>query len=157
MGLMSRARVLGYRTLRFADTVVGVFLPSAARRKLRRRRVVGMYTARHDSVSVVDPNARWAAVDPDLAGACPALVEFLTEVRDEEGKPRISSTLLLTAEDGLWKVALTDRAQPGGNFDYKLWRSGATVMEALKALDVSLQDGSADWRKFPKWQPQKKR
>lgn len=118
---------------------------------------MGVYTNRHDSSPTVDPNARWAAADSDLAGSCPALVEFLCEQRDEEGRTRVTSTLLVSTEDGLWKVALTDRAQQGGSFDYKLWRSGATLMEALRALDGSLQDGSADWRKFPKWVAGKRR
>jgi hypothetical protein len=118
---------------------------------------MGMYTSRHDSGAQASSVGRWAAADSDLAAACPALVEFLTEREDEEGRARVTSTLLVLCEDGLWKVCLTDRAQPGGKFDYRLWKSGPTVMQALQALDVSLQEATAEWRKTPKWEAQKKR
>lgn len=125
-----------------------------------KRKVVngmGVYTARHDSVPGGAAGGRWAALDSDLASTCPALIEFLTEREDEEGRPRVTSTLLIAAEDGLWKVCLTDRAQKGGSFDYKLWKSGKTIMEALQAVDADLQEGKAEWRKYPKWEPQKRR
>jgi hypothetical protein len=90
-------------------------------------------------------------VDPEFLARLPALYEFLAEQMTAEGFPRVTSTLQVSCEDSLWKVALTDRAQKGGTFDYKLWRSGDTLFNALEALDAALQSGTADWRKFPKW------
>jgi hypothetical protein len=127
--------------------------------RLKRKVVNGMgvFTSRHDSTAANSPGGRWAAADSDLAGTCPALLEFLTEREDENGKPRVTSTLLVAAEDGVWKACLTDRAQVGGKFDYKLWKTGMTLADALQALDRDLQEGTAEWRKFPKWEPQKRR
>lgn len=126
-------------------------------RRKKVRRNVGVFTNRHDSGTQFDNNSRWAATDSDFAGSMPALAEFLTERLDEEGRARITSTLLILCEDGLWKACLTDRAQSGSNFDYRLWKSGATLNESLRALDTALQESTAEWRKNPKWQAQKRR
>lgn len=117
---------------------------------------MGVYTHRHDSVQHGADSPRWAAADERLAAMCPALVEFLTECRTEDGVPRITSTVGVSCEDGYWKVCLTDRAQQGGKVDYKLWKSGNTLEEAFRLLDKDLQDGTAEWRKFPKWTPPKR-
>jgi hypothetical protein len=118
---------------------------------------MGQYTVRHDSVADSASSARHAATDDDLAKRFPALTEFLTEQVDDDGKPRVTSTLMVSAEDGRWKVCLVDRAQAGGKFDYKLWVSGETLFQAFHALDGALQEGNAEWRRFPKWEPPKRR
>jgi len=126
-------------------------------RPKRKVLAMGVYTKRHGSEHDVSSGGRFAATDAEMAEKFPALIEFLTEALDEAGKVRVTSTLLVSCEDGRWKVCLVDRAQLGGKFDYKLWVSGDTLYGALKALDDQLQDGSAEWRRFPKWEAPKKR
>lgn len=118
---------------------------------------MGQFTSRHGSDPNSNAGGRWAAEDIAWAEKFPALLEFLTERETEDGKPRITSTMLVVAEDGLWKLCLTDRAQANGNFDYKLWKSGETLHDALLALDHDLQQATAEWRKFPKWKPPQRR
>jgi len=124
-----------------------------------RRKVilVGQFTNQRDGARGEPFRGRWAAGDIELAARCPALVEYLTEREDEEGRARTTSTLLIAAEDGLWKVCLTDRASPTGNWDYKAWKSGDSIAAALEALDRDLQANEVEWRKFPKWKPPVKR
>lgn len=112
---------------------------------------MGQYTRQHGSDSGENAKGRWAAGDSELEKKFPALTEFLCEQKDEEGHPRVTSTILLSAEDGLWKVCLTDRCQVGGKFDYKLWRSAPTLFGAFAACEKALVEATADWRKFPKW------
>jgi hypothetical protein len=157
MGLMSRARVLGYKTCRPPDGTPYIYLPHSRRRRARRVVPMGQFTSHQPSSGGNMPVSKWAATDIELSARCPALVEYLTETITDAGQPRVTSTLLISCEDGLWKLGLTDRAQKGGNFDYKLWRSGENLVDALKALDEALQSGRADWRKFPKWSPGGKR
>jgi hypothetical protein len=152
MGLMSRARVLGYRSAPREGGGTYLFLPAWKRRKVRKVVPMGVYTSRHGSGPFVPLEGRFSASDPEFLGKFPALFEFLAEVFTEEGVPRITSTLLVSCEDGVWKLALTDRASAGGKFDYKLWVSGQTLFEALASLDKQLRDSGADWRKFPKWE-----
>lgn len=112
---------------------------------------MGQWTQHAATAPSGKPASRWAAADEELSSRCPALTEYLTEALTEDGTARVTSTLQVSCEDGLWKAALTDRAQKGGNFDYKLWRSGVCLLDALRALDEALRSGQADWRKFPKW------
>jgi hypothetical protein len=112
---------------------------------------MGQYTQAHASSGEFPATERYAAADAKLSKDCPALAEFLTERLDDVNKPRVTSTLGISCEDGVWKCCLTDRAQAGGKMDYKLWKSGSTLLEALQALDMALRDGTAEWRKFPKW------
>jgi hypothetical protein len=112
---------------------------------------MGQYTQHSATAPSGKPASRLAAEDAELASRCPALHEYLTEQLTDGDIPRVTSTLQVSCEDGLWKAALTDRAQKGGSFDYKLWRSGGSLLDALRSLDEALQSGRADWRKFPKW------
>lgn len=157
MGLLSRARVLGYRAVNLPDGRFYIYLPSHRRRRRRRVLRMGQYTQRCAAASPEYGDPRWAATDAELSKKFPAVSEFLLERLTEDGKPRVTSTLMVVAEDGMFKLALTDRAQAGGKFDYKLWRSGTTFYEAMNAIESCLEDGSADWRKFPKWEAAKRR
>jgi hypothetical protein len=116
---------------------------------------MGVYTSKGSAVRL-DASERFAAKDPKLAGIIPAVVEYMTERITEEGKPRVTSTLGVSCEDGVWKVCLTDRGASSDKFDYKIWKSAETLEAALKAIDADLRSGSAEWRKFPKWSPQKR-
>jgi hypothetical protein len=116
---------------------------------------MGKYTVLSTSVPLAS-DAPFAARDARLEKLTPALLEFLTEQRTTEGAVRVTSTLGISCEEGMWKACLTDRAQPGGKYDFKLWKSAETFEDALKALDKDLQTGHAEWRKYPKWVPGKR-
>jgi hypothetical protein len=153
MGVCSRLRVLGFRELWSSGVLVCLIHP---RRRPKRKVVpMGVFTSQMPK-SRSATTGRFAASDPELAGRLPALVEFLTECLTEEGVARVTSTLGVSCEDGVWKVCLTDRAQAGQKFDFKMWKSGASLLDALKALDEDLQGGSPEWRRFAKWAPPKR-
>lgn len=80
------------------------------------------------------------AVDEDFKKKFPALYDFV--VTGVVGKkPRKTSTVTLFAESGWWKLCVNDRQRT-----CTLWRTGETVLEAVKAAEKAIQDGSADWR-----------
>jgi hypothetical protein len=116
---------------------------------------MGVFTSRA-AVSSGSSPSKYAASDPELSSRFPALAEFLTEALTDEGRPRVTSTLGVSCEDGVWKLCLTDRAQAGEKWDFKLWKSGATLFAAFQAVDAELQGGSPEWRRFAKWTPQKR-
>lgn len=84
----------------------------------------------------------FAARDPDLEEHFPALAEYLTATVVGETSQRRTATLLLFAEDGVFKLALNDRQE-----SLSAWASGPTVREAIEALEASLQAGEASWRR----------
>jgi hypothetical protein len=116
---------------------------------------MGQYTGRHGSSAEGAVVGRYSATDVEASTMFPALLEFLTERETEDGKPRVTSTLSLSAEDGVFKLCLTDRAQKGSSYDYKLWVSGESIQACLGSIEGMLADGSAVWRKFPKWVPRR--
>jgi len=118
---------------------------------------MGQFTERHGSTQQGGELCRWAVTDEDFSNLYPALYEFLAEQMTEDSVPRVTSTLLVSAEEGLWKACLIDRAQKGSAFDYTLWKSGKTLERVLASLDESIRDGSAEWRKRPKWESAKRR
>lgn len=117
---------------------------------------MGMWTEHAHPVDAQGPPPRLAAEDASLAGKFPALVEYLTEQVREDGTLRTTSTLLVSCEDGYWKVCLTDRAGPAGKWDYKVWLSGNSLFEAFQSLDQALQDNTTGWRKYEPWGKKKK-
>lgn len=72
----------------------------------------------------------------------PAVVEYLTATAYPDGSQRERSTISLFLEDGVVKACLSDRDQAR-----TLWRSGASVEDALMAVESAVADGTADWRK----------
>lgn len=77
----------------------------------------------------------------DWKGRYPALVEYMTQCAWGEGEARLTSTVLLFVEDGVWKVCIRDRDQSQVAFF-----AGKTPAEALAAAERSLASGSAEWR-----------
>lgn len=71
----------------------------------------------------------------------PALMEYLTVSVWPEGGERTVSTLLLFCEDGVFKACLNDR-----DAGRSLWVSGASVPDALEALESTLRHGGGEWR-----------
>jgi len=95
---------------------------------------------------------QFAARDATMEEYFPALCEYLTATVVGETSQRRTATLLLFAEDGLFKVALNDRQEA-----MSAWASGQTVQEALEALEASLQAGEASWRRSAGASPPPKR
>ena len=118
---------------------------------------MGLWTDRAHPVDAPGPQPRQAAEDPEVAARFPALFEYLTEQVRDDGTPRVTSTLLVSCEDGMWKLGLTDRAGPSGKWYYKVWVSGGDMAEAFTILDKQLQDNTAQWRKYEPWSKSKKR
>lgn len=78
----------------------------------------------------------------ELTGAYPHLWEFGTEAAFSDGSHRPLPTLTVFVEDGVWKLCLNDRAE--GEIAFT---AGATLTDALNALERGLRDGTLDWRK----------
>jgi hypothetical protein len=71
----------------------------------------------------------------------PGLAEFLSCSVWDDGTVRVTGTLLLFADQGLWKVALHDRDGQRTAFF-----SGETVSDVLNVVDRALCDGRIGWR-----------
>lgn len=85
------------------------------------------------------------ATDPVFEKSHPVLFAFMT-VLEEEGKARSPSSLVVFAEDGIWKGCLTEK-----DANLKLWRTGETLQKLLASLEKALASGQADWRRG--WAP----
>ena len=70
----------------------------------------------------------------------PAVWEYLTAGRDEEGV-RVTSTLLIFAEAGRIKACLYDR-----HHELTLFVSGESMEALLDDLESTLVTGGGDWR-----------
>lgn len=68
------------------------------------------------------------------------LLDYLTMLVDPGGE-RQTSTLTIFAEEGQWKVCLSDRET-----GMVLFRSGETLFATLDALEKACTSGRADWR-----------
>jgi hypothetical protein len=79
-------------------------------------------------------------------GRLPALVEYLLSDKWDDGKVRVTSTLLLFVDQGEWKACLNDR--DGGRVAFV---TAGTVAGLLGALEEQLQAGSAEWRASKPW------
>lgn len=82
------------------------------------------------------------AVDLEFSAQYPALTEYLTADRDDEGKARETATLMVNITDGRFNVGLHDRQDHSW-----LWKSSNSLSGALTALEMAIQDGTGDWRK----------
>ena len=80
--------------------------------------------------------------DERFAGAHPAIHEYLTVPMDGPSRGSQTATLLVFAEDGLFKVCLNDRSIGCSTF-----AAGAGIYEALLCLEERLSSGTAEWRK----------
>lgn len=80
-------------------------------------------------------------VDEVLKEVWPDLHAFLTEMTWDDGKKRITGTVLMFCEDGLWKARLNDR-------DAKVtgWISGESYEGLMEGVDRAIGNGSIQWR-----------
>jgi len=77
-----------------------------------------------------------------MATSYPAVWEHLTESAWASGKPRTTSTLMVFAEDGLFKLCLHDRSS-----GRTAWLSGPSLTAALISLERGLEENTVEWRK----------
>jgi hypothetical protein len=71
----------------------------------------------------------------------PVLVEYLSATLYDDSTPREPAQLTLKLQDGMILASLQDKDLSRG-----LYRVGQSVQGALKAIEKSLTDGTADWR-----------
>lgn len=84
-----------------------------------------------------------AADDDEFKERYPELFEHLTATcfEGDRSQPRVTSTLLLFAQDGVWKGCLRDRAD-----GTCCWCAAAGALAVLDILEAELRDGTAVWR-----------
>jgi hypothetical protein len=80
--------------------------------------------------------------DPDFGGKYPILHAYMTRLEDDAGKKRITSTLMIFAEDGVAKAALRER-----NHDLTLWMTSSSILDLFEALEEGLKKRPIEWRK----------
>jgi len=80
-------------------------------------------------------------VDEVLRGWLPHLHDHLTEQTWEDGKKRMTSTLLIFCEGGMWKARLNDRA-----VKISAWVSAESWEALLETIERGLAAESLEWR-----------
>lgn len=81
--------------------------------------------------------------DSSFLEAYPALWEYLTVGKWEDGTPRQRSTITFFYEDGLWKACLNDRDGSRSLFvSCPIWN------DVLRALERASTDPAAPWRGY---------
>jgi hypothetical protein len=80
---------------------------------------------------------------PDAAfvNAYPQLLAYLTDAYWEDGKPRELSSASFTLKDGLWQLAVNDKA-----LKQSLYTAGPTIKDCLRLAEKAIADGSGQWR-----------
>ena len=76
----------------------------------------------------------------------PALVEYMTLDKWEDGKPRATASLLLFMDQGRVKARFSDRA-----LSRTLWLSAESLRVLLECLEADLEEGTGDWRQEKQW------
>ena len=79
--------------------------------------------------------------DEVLRGWLPHVHDHLAEQEWEDGKKRVTSTLLLFCEAGMWKARLNDRSAK-----ISAWVSGESWEALLEAIERGLAAESLEWR-----------
>ena len=80
-------------------------------------------------------------VDDVLKGWLPELHAFLTEMTWDDGKKRVTGTVMISTEDGLWKAWVHCRdAKVSG------WISGESWEGLLESVNRALGSNSIQWR-----------
>jgi hypothetical protein len=92
-----------------------------------------------------------ASVDCAYCQRYPALAEFLTLSEWEPGQLRVTGTLLLFVEEGVWKACLHDRDDCKAAFV-----SSETFQGLLERVDEGLRGDDFDWRNKRQQSPRKR-
>ena len=88
-----------------------------------------------------------AARDDAFASEYPAIAEYLTAMLVGD-RGRLTATIICMAEDGQWKLCLSDRET-----DTVTWASADTWQAAWRALEGNLASGTAVWREKRPYNP----
>lgn len=88
-----------------------------------------------------DVNRVVAAADPEFAEKWPAISEYMTSLKYEDGKKRQPSTLTVFAEDSQFKLVLNER-----DSGQMLWASSDGFLSCLDALEGLLEGDEPPWR-----------
>lgn len=80
--------------------------------------------------------------DPDMRDKLPVLYDFLTLTVWDDGDPREPGTVLIMAQDGMWKVWLNDK-----DGDRTAFLSADTFIGLLAMCDARLGADSVPWRR----------
>jgi hypothetical protein len=105
-----------------------------------------MMIKRPAKVSAVELKGLPAGLDKEWSGWYPVLMEFLTATAWEDGAARQTGTVLLFAEDGVFKACVKDR-----DGQRVSWLSGGTMDDLLSAIDLGLREDSLVWRVEKPW------
>lgn len=134
--LLSRMKLPG-------DIPVGAAIPldlwDAMHEEERERLLMAL---RRPSSPSKDSKVLNRPVDPAFEQDFPTLSAYLGDDTWEDGAPRLRSTLILFAEDDLFKMCLTDK-----DSDMTLWVASKTMFGLLGAMEARLNDPEAEWRK----------
>jgi hypothetical protein len=84
--------------------------------------------------------------DAQFAADFPALHEYLTALKDPQGKRRQTATVTVSVCDGVWKASLNDR-----HTAHSLFVTAGSVQDAFLALEAVLVSPRPPWRPNP-WQ-----
>lgn len=86
--------------------------------------------------------ATLTAVEKEVKDKLPALTEYLETDRWPNGDERVTSTLSLFVDAGVYKACLNDRQE-----ELVLFSSADSLWGALEALEGTLEAGTGDWRR----------
>lgn len=82
------------------------------------------------------------SVESEFATLHTCLAEYLTSEAWEDGSARITSSLLIFVEGGLYKACLNDRA-----LERTGWATGPSLEACLASLDAAIASDGIEWRK----------
>lgn len=82
-----------------------------------------------------------AAADPDVQKWAATLVEFLTQLSWGEGEKRKTGTVMVLAENGVWKAWVHDR-----DGKRAAWVSGGSLLDLVDSVDQGLANDSLTWK-----------
>jgi len=80
-------------------------------------------------------------VDHDFEARYPTITEYLTAVTWDDGKPRVTSTILIFMDGRALKVCLNDRDN-----NRSVFISDPTFTGAMDRLEQGLAENSLEWR-----------
>jgi len=86
---------------------------------------------------------QWGEEAIEWAAKYLALFEYLTVEAWEDGSVRVTSTLTVFCEHGLFKGCINDR-----DGSRTLWATAGSFQGLLDALEVKLKDPTAEWRPY---------
>lgn len=107
----------------------------------RRQEVVMGDILRKRQATKTDEVASASVGQDSVFSEMPGLWAHISESRYPDGSPRQTSTVTVFVDAGVLKVCLNDRDN-----GLTAWGAGATLCDALHALEVGLQGDSLSWR-----------